>query len=342
MAESELADRAPPAVLQRRGPSPAAALRHVALERRLALRLESDQAQMLNRRSAGPVPVQRIGLSGNAQPIQRFIELGRPHDPRPVENGENPIGRIRDKDGKFSPFDSRLWATGMAYRAHHYLAYFGFEEDRAGHIGKWLEEDKGVELHDGPAVEAVLYTMEMSHLPLDQIDVTTSGGRSLTLFPQGMDYVVQYFRPGAFASIKIMYQALQGADPELRKYVAEIRTIDDSLRIAVMERIMPLNAMFNFFGQNPQLGSVDDLRAYVAQNAASLKAAGMTAIKGLASLGVSQGDVSFDNMGRKNDRFALFDYDKARPASDDTVADDVSSLGKSFSNRGGLDINKVE
>jgi hypothetical protein len=341
MAEPEFADRAPRAVLQGRDPSAAPAFRHAALERRLTLRLESDQARMLNRPS-GPVPVQRMALSGNAQPIQRFIELGRPHDPRPVENGENQIGKIRHKDGSFQPFDSDLWAKGMAYRDHHYQGYFGFEEDRVSQIRKWLKDEKGVELDDGPAADAVLYTMEISHLPLEQIDATTCGGSSLTLFPQGKDYVVQYFRRGAFANIKIMYEALQGADPELKRYVAEIRSIDDSRRIAVMERIKPLNAIFDFFGQNAQLASVADLRTYVGENAAALKAAGMAAITGLASLGVSQGDVSFDNMGIKGDQFALFDYDKARRASDDTVEADTASLGKSFKSRGGLDMNKVK
>lgn len=66
--------------------------------------------------------------NGSSAPIQRFIQITNPHNPKAKENGKPPKGKILI-DGKFEPFDKGLWSLGIAYRATLFGRIFGMEED---------------------------------------------------------------------------------------------------------------------------------------------------------------------------------------------------------------------
>lgn len=203
-----------------------------------------------------------------------------------------------------------------------------------GPIREWLQE-KGLGFEDDESVAAVQYTMDHSHLPLQDIEITTSGDYVLTLLPKGTAYVIQFFREDAFASFRIVWEAMSKAGEGVKKHVADIISVDEARRIAVIERIIPFNAVYDFFGYKPDLKSAEEFRTYVRTNLERLRAAGVAAIEGLASLGVSQGDVSLDNMGVKTTgEFALFDYDKARASSAEAREDDLAKLDNSLRLRG--------
>ena len=65
------------------------------------------------------------------------------------------------------------------------------------------------------------------------------------------------------------------------------------------------------------------------------------AIHKLAAAGVVQGDVSLDNIGIKNGKFVLFDFDKASRATPEKVDKDNSDLFKSISQRGSIKLDKL-
>jgi hypothetical protein len=79
--------------------------------------------------SVRPESSNRIS-SIQSKTIQRYIEIKDPRNPIPVENNEEPIGKLRYPDGKFINFDKQLWNTGMAYRATIYENIFGHTEEQ--------------------------------------------------------------------------------------------------------------------------------------------------------------------------------------------------------------------
>jgi hypothetical protein len=113
-----------------------------------------------------------------------------------------------------------------------------------------------------------------------------------------------------------MYAAMQEATPETRERLALIEYVDPDLRVAVIEKIDALNSNFNMSSVYPDRSkrSFGEFEEFVQDRRGDIESDIRTAVLGLADLDVSQGDTRMDNVGIKNGKFALFDYNAAGPA----------------------------
>ena len=91
---------------------------------------------------------------------------------------------------------------------------------------------------------------------------------------------------------------------------------------------MPLNALFSGDGADEKLSD------FVRRNAKKIIFDITNAIEGLYQNNLAQGDARLDNVGIKNGKFVLFDYDVFSPANKHTVKRDLSMLSGSLLGHG--------
>jgi hypothetical protein len=215
----------------------------------------------------------------------------------------------------------RLVVLNASYIGHGPLPWFLAESTP---LREKVKAAGGLSLGDLPVIDYVYGYMSQQRLRLDQVRTVDSGGGVITfLFDrEDLRFVFQYYKsPAVFERTVSLLAKVKGC-----KRVAELLSVIGDQRILVVERLeLTLNSLDR-----------DALRQYVRRHAQEIERQVDATIDVLAELGVSQGDVSIDNLGMRGDQYVLFDFNGIREASYRTVEEDRKKLAASIKHNSGF------
>jgi hypothetical protein len=198
---------------------------------------------------------------------------------------------------------------------------------------RWKIEQVGAPLgreHDA-AVERLWQLCHEYGLSLQNITVSDSSGTVLTLIPNDANFVLQYYKYQLnFERVRDDLQKLRSEDNSGR---ARVLAIDEPNRIIAVERVAALNMIVHQPNQSKEEAArqTDEL---IRQNANQVFVDIRDAIVKFAADGLSQGDTRLDNVGVRNGKFVLFDYNGVGKVSVQTLRRDFRTLIESFDAKG--------
>jgi hypothetical protein len=197
---------------------------------------------------------------------------------------------------------------------------------------------------DDEPVEYLHARFSAAGISPNKISVTASGGAVITLVIADQPYVVQYYRTAAsFGTVLPRLKEL--AKDKEASGTAKILEVNEAQRIVVVEKVQALNTLFPLPSLLEMGEDYEAWRTLTAKQRTALS----TVVKSdwekiftqirsevlrLAKKGISQGDVSIDNIGRRGGDYVLFDYNAMRPATEITVKQDLKSLLTSLEGHG--------
>lgn len=201
----------------------------------------------------------------------------------------------------------------------------------------------------------------------DAVDTVTiiPTGPTITIVLASQPIVLQFYR--SLFAFQLNLERLQMLMESQTEGFAKIHHIDEENRILVVEQVDSMESLFsraapsehrlesgeekekekeNEKEEQPEMqteekGRSNQLKEHVQENWRQIYADVSAAILQLFKQGLSQNDVSVDNMGMKGGKYVLFDYNAIRKSSLSTVEDDLRSLLKSL-RRYGADISKQD
>ncbi len=197
-------------------------------------------------------------------------------------------------------------------------------------------------------VALLLHVLKQRNIRPDKVKVTSSGGRTVTVIPEDEPFVIQHFLEEVrYQRVKAFGTACADAPPvetvsfgsyqvpafQAGDGIAGMLGSFDAQRCLLLEKVMPLNGLCGGGGggQPRQGQDQEDYVAFIGANADKIVYDINKAVHGLASLDLSQGDVSLDNIGIKDGRFVLFDFDLCGAARTES---DLNSLKRSLAHAG--------
>jgi hypothetical protein len=177
-------------------------------------------------------------------------------------------------------------------------------------------EASAIRPEDLPSIDWLYVNM---HWNIAEVKATSSSGGVITFIPPGGS-VVQYYKDTERFK-KTVAQLEKLANRGIAG-VAEARPLaDPGLRLLEVEKVDALN-------QLPDEGADSPRKKYVAENAQRIFIETRQAILDMADRGMSQGDISIDNLGLrgKTKGYALFDFNAAESATQATMERDLRKL----------------
>lgn len=178
------------------------------------------------------------------------------------------------------------------------------------------------------AVQVFRKTTGQLNVAPSTVKVTGSSGAVVTFILTNGPCVVQYYlSPSSFNSVKGQIEEGMPTINDRAGGISHILDFWDTLQAMVLEKVRPI-------AHPPEsLEEKKKIQEYLNQEAYYIYNDIVKAILDLHEKGLSQGDVSLDNIGQrimKHGRYVLFDFNRLRKSGKHTLLEDIKTLNKSF------------